>query len=163
MAGAGFLSYGTSHSRLLVLPTMGMALSMVTSPRRKAVKKGKWVALLVLGLLSASVIYAETSPYNLSIEIYAGLTNADQSMSRPFLQELMAFKEGTGPPPAELSRILHLEHPAAPDFDLVGEGQRIARVLRCEFMSLRSLTAGYFCSSRTWADPANLFSATTSC
>jgi hypothetical protein len=61
-------------------------------------------------------------PYSLSIEIYAGLTTADQSMSRPFLQQLMAFSEGTGPPPTELSRILHLEHPAAADFDLVGEG-----------------------------------------
>jgi hypothetical protein len=55
-------------------------------------------------------------------EIYAGLTSADQSMSRAFLQELITFKEGTGPAPAELRRILHLEHPAAPDFDLVDEG-----------------------------------------
>ena len=43
-------------------------------------------------------------------------------MSQPFLQRLMAFSEGTGPAPAELDRILHLEHQAAPDFDLVGEG-----------------------------------------
>jgi hypothetical protein len=61
-------------------------------------------------------------PYSLSIEIYAGLTNGDQSMSQPFLQQLMAFSDGTGPAPAELGRILHLEHPAAPEFDLVGEG-----------------------------------------
>jgi hypothetical protein len=102
---------------------MGMALSMVTSPRRKAVKKGKWIALLVLGLLPALVSATGTQPYSLSIEIYAGLTSGDQSMRRPFLQELMAFKEGTGPAPAELGRILHLEHPAAPEFDLVGEGK----------------------------------------
>ena len=85
-------------------------------------KKGKWLVLLVLAWLPSLVSAAGTQPYSLSIEIYAGLTTAEQSMSRPFLQELMAFKEGTGPPPGQLGRILHLEHPAAPDFDLVGEG-----------------------------------------
>ena len=65
---------------------------------------------------------APGSSYGLSIEIYAGLTTGDQSMSQPFLQQLMAFSEGTGPAPAELVRILHLEHPAAPEFDLAGDG-----------------------------------------
>jgi hypothetical protein len=85
---------------------------------------GKWIAFIVVGWLLALVSYAQAAagPYTLSIEIYAGLVNRDQAMSRSFLQELIAFKDGTGPEPAELGRILHLEHPAATEFDLVGEG-----------------------------------------
>ena len=70
--------------------------------------KGNWLVLFLLGLLTAQVSDAAAQPYSLSIEIYAGLTTADRSMSRPFLQELTAFKEGSGPAPAELGRILHL-------------------------------------------------------
>jgi hypothetical protein len=84
------------------------------------------VVFIAIFNAGAAFSLAESSapgrPYTLVIEIYAGLTTGDQSMSQPFLQRLMAFSEGTGPAPAELDRILHLEHQAAPDFDLVGEG-----------------------------------------
>jgi hypothetical protein len=61
-------------------------------------------------------------PYNLTIEVYAGLVTVDQSIDPPFIRQLMALSEGTGPAPAELHRILHLEHLAAGEFDLLGEG-----------------------------------------
>jgi len=84
------------------------------------------VVFIAIFNTGAASSLAESSPpgtsYSLLIEIYAGLTTTDQSMSQPFLQQSMAFSEGTGPAPAELGRILHLEHPAAPEFDLVGEG-----------------------------------------
>ena len=80
------------------------------------------VFIAIFNTGAASSLAEPGRPYTLVIEIYAGLTNGDESMSRPFLQELMAFSEGTGQAPAELGRILHLEHPAAPEFDLVGEG-----------------------------------------
>ena len=126
-------------------------------------KKGKWLVLLVLAWLPSLVSAAGTQPYSLSIEIYAGLTSADQSMSRAFLQELITFKEGTGPAPAELRRILHLEHPAAPDFDLVNEGTADGQSRSVRVHVTQRPDDRLFLQFSDLGGPSQSFSATTTC
>jgi len=84
------------------------------------------VAFLVVFNAEAASTPADSpvsgKPYSLAIDVYAGLVAVDQSIDPAFIRQLMALSEGTGPAPAELDRILHLEHSAAGEFDLVGEG-----------------------------------------